>query len=60
MLAKTTTCNTFQDYVKTLPKWDQALLLNVTEKSSTEPLYELPEPKTHYTTGRQRWWCRRS
>jgi hypothetical protein len=45
MLAKTTTCNTFQDYVKTLPKWDQALLLNVTEKSSTEPLYELLNQK---------------
>jgi hypothetical protein len=45
MLAKPTTCNTFQDYVKTLPKWDQDLHLNVTEKPSTVPLHELLNQK---------------
>jgi hypothetical protein len=36
-----TTCTMFKDYVKTLPTWEQDLLLSVTEKPSTVPLYEL-------------------
>jgi hypothetical protein len=40
-----TTCTTFKDYVKTLPTWEQDLFLNVTEKPSTVPLYELLNQK---------------
>jgi hypothetical protein len=40
-----TTCTTFNDYIKTLPTWEQDLLLNVTEKPSTVPLYELLDQK---------------
>jgi hypothetical protein len=31
----------FKDYVTTLPKWEQDLLLNATDKPSNIPLYEL-------------------
>jgi hypothetical protein len=58
MLAKPTTCTTYQDYFMTLPTWEQDLLLHVTEKPSTVPLYELLNKKTHYTTSCQRWRCR--